>query len=64
MTVDPAWIVFWRTVLTVGLGSFFLVVLVVMPLGARDIKRLFAKLDAPEDANENEQDRDARPDSP
>lgn len=58
MSVDPAWISFWQTVLTVGLGSFFVVVLVVIPLGARDIKRLFAQLDAARDEIDNEDDRE------
>lgn len=40
------WIQFWKVVLTVGLGSFALLVLVVIPLGARDVLRLFRKLDA------------------
>ena len=45
MTLESPWILFWEFVLTVGLGSFFILVLVVIPLGARDIRRLFQKLD-------------------
>lgn len=40
------WIDLWRWVLTIGLGFYFLVVIVVVPFGAFDIKRLFARLDA------------------
>lgn len=46
MSLDSPWITFWQVVLAVGLGSYFLLVLVVIPLGARDIKRLFRRLDA------------------
>ena len=45
MGTESVWVSIWTTVLAVGLGSFFLLVAVVIPLGARDIKRLFAKLD-------------------
>ena len=45
MGTESVWISIWAIVLAVGLASFFLLVVVVMPLGARDIKRLFAKLD-------------------
>ena len=38
------WITFWKCLLYVGFGSFALLVLVVIPLGARDVFRLFKKL--------------------
>ena len=44
MRLATAWIPFWETVLTIGFGSFALLVLLVIPLGARDILRLFRKL--------------------
>lgn len=39
------WILLWKTILIIGIGSFYLLVLFVIPLGARDIKRMFADLD-------------------
>lgn len=48
MTLD-GWIRFWEIVLIVGFGSFFLLVLAVIPLGARDVARLFRKLDGTRD---------------
>ena len=41
------WIAIWKWVLIAGLGSFFLLALVVLPLGARDLVRLFRRLDDP-----------------
>ena len=45
MATESTWVSIWTVVLAVGLGTFFLLVAIVMPLGARDIKRLFAELD-------------------
>jgi hypothetical protein len=42
------WSELWTWLLAVGLGSFFLLVLVVLPLGARDIFRMFRRLDGPD----------------
>ena len=42
---DPSpWLTFWTVVLLLGLGSFYLVVLIVIPLGARDVKRMLSSL--------------------
>lgn len=49
---NASWVQAWAAILAVGLGSFYLVVLVVIPLGARDIFRLFARLDRKEDTDE------------
>ncbi len=46
MILASAWIKFWETVLIIGFGSFAILVLIVIPLGARDVLRLFKKLDA------------------
>ncbi|VAX42603.1 hypothetical protein MNBD_PLANCTO02-762 [hydrothermal vent metagenome] len=43
--IESAWITFWKYLLYVGFGSFALLVLVVIPFGARDVFRLFKKLD-------------------
>ena len=43
--IASAWITFWKYLLYVGFGSFAVLVLVVIPLGARDVFRLFKKLD-------------------
>jgi len=48
------WIAFWKIASTVGFVSFYILVLVVVPLGARDLFRLFRHLsrgsDRPPDA--------------
>jgi hypothetical protein len=41
------WIAIWKWILIIGLGSFFLLALVVLPFGARDLLRLFRRLDDP-----------------
>jgi hypothetical protein len=56
MATDIPWLRFWEIVLCVGIGSFVLLVLAVIPLGARDIKRMFARLDAMADAEEDASD--------
>lgn len=38
----------FETNLIVGLGSYFLLALVIIPFGARDILRLFRNLDRPD----------------
>ncbi|HSG70657.1 MAG TPA: hypothetical protein VLA12_09605 [Planctomycetaceae bacterium] len=49
---EQAWIQFWKAVLIVGLGSYFLLALAIIPFGARDILRLFRKLDRPDADND------------
>lgn len=44
--VISPWVTVWKYVLGIGLGSFFLLVIVVIPLGALDIKKLFNRLDS------------------
>ncbi len=44
--MNSLWITFWEVVLIAGLSAFLLLVLAVIPLGARDIKRMFVALDA------------------
>jgi len=51
------WINIWTACLIVGLGSFYLVVLIVIPLGARDIRRLFSTLDEADQARQESTDR-------
>lgn len=48
MNMESAWIGFWKVVLTVGFGSFALLVVAVIPLGAMDIVKLFRKMDREE----------------
>jgi Sec-independent protein translocase protein TatA len=38
------WIEFWKWMYIIGLGSFVIVVLVVIPFGARDLMALFKHL--------------------
>lgn len=39
-----SWITFWKVACIVGIGSFFVLVLFVIPYGARDILKLFRDL--------------------
>lgn len=39
-----AWITFWKTLCLLGFASFYGVVLVIIPLGARDLLALFRDL--------------------
>ena len=50
------WIEIWKWVLIIGLGSFFLLAIVVLPLGARDLVRLFRRLDDPSRDSDDEAD--------
>ena len=43
------WITFWQWLYILGLGSFFLLVLAIIPFGARDLMRLFRHLDQEKD---------------
>ncbi len=56
MALATVWIKFWEAVLTIGFGSFAILVLIVIPLGARDVFRLFKKLDAGSSQNEDSRD--------
>jgi len=44
-----AWIEFWKYACLIGFGLFYLLVLIVIPLGARDLMRLFRHLAAGSD---------------
>lgn len=44
MSAESPWIAVWQWVLTIGFGTFFLVVAVVIPLGALDVRRMFRRL--------------------
>lgn len=57
--MNSNWLTFWEIVLTLGLSAFALLVLVVIPLGARDIRRLFAKLEEQSASDRLSQDSDA-----
>ena len=47
------WLRFWEVVLCTGIGSFVLLVLAVIPLGARDIARLDAMAAEDESASDS-----------
>ena len=38
------WITFWKLACLIGFAAFYLLLLVVIPLGARDLVRLFRHL--------------------
>lgn len=51
---EHAWIQFWKYVLIVGLGSYAVLALIIIPCGARDVYRLFQKLDRQETEDQSE----------
>ena len=58
--IASGWMTFWNIVLGVGFAAFAVVLLSVIPLGARDVMRLFSRLDAQTKsiAETNEQDKE------
>lgn len=52
---EHTWIQIWKYVLLAGLGSYALLALVIIPCGARDIYRLFQRLDRP-DADDDDRE--------
>jgi len=44
--IASGWMTFWNIVLGIGFAAFAVVLLSVIPLGARDVMRLFSRLDA------------------
>ena len=38
------WILFWKVICIFGFISFYALVIVIIPLGARDLKQLFVAL--------------------
>ena len=57
--MESNWLTFWEIVLTIGLSAFALLVLAVIPLGARDIRRMFAILKDQSASDQLSQDSDA-----
>jgi hypothetical protein len=43
MSLD-AWVTLWEWIFLIGIGAFFLLVLAIIPLGARDLAALFKHL--------------------
>ena len=43
------WVTFWKIACIIGFGSFFVLALVVIPLGAKDLLALFRHLGRGED---------------
>jgi len=39
-----AWMVFWKYACLIGFAAFYLLVLVIIPLGAMDMVKLFRQL--------------------
>ena len=39
------WLAVWQAVMIAGMAAFYLVAIAVIPLGARDVLRLFSRLD-------------------
>lgn len=58
--IASGWMTFWNIVLGVGFVAFAVVLLSVIPLGARDVMRLFSRLDAQTKSttDTNEQDKE------
>ena len=53
-----AWITFWQWLYIVGLAGFFILVVAIIPLGARDLKRLFRHLSQEKDTIHGAQKND------
>ena len=47
--VPQAWKDFWGWAFTIGIGAFYVLVVIMIPLGMRDLLRLLAKLNASND---------------
>ena len=47
------WITFWKWAYVIGLGSFAVLVVAVIPLGARDLIALFRHLQGRDDTPES-----------
>jgi hypothetical protein len=45
--VPQAWKNFWAWAFTIGIGAFYVLVVVMIPLGLRDLFRLLRRLNAP-----------------
>ena len=56
---EQTWIQIWKYVLLIGLGSYAILALVIVPCGAIDIYRLFRRLDRPD--KEEQPDGDSAP---
>lgn len=63
MNIESAWISFWKVVLTVGFGSFALLVVAVIPLGAMDIVKLFRRMDREEIGSDSQVESVRKPKS-
>ena len=59
MTLD-SWTIFWKWVFLIGLTSFFVLVIAIIPLGWRDLVRLFAKLRAGGESSTGSDDANLR----
>jgi hypothetical protein len=40
-----SWVALWTWIYALGLGSFFVLALVMIPLGARDVRRLLRSIE-------------------
>lgn len=49
------WITFWRVACLIGFAAFYVLVLAVIPLGARDLLRLFRHLGRGGQSGESEE---------
>ncbi len=53
-----SWVIFWKWAYLIGLVSFAVLVVVVIPLGARDLVRLFQHLQGQDDQPQATKDED------
>ena len=51
---ETVWLTIWKWTLILGLGSFFLLALVIIPLGAFDIRKFFQRLNSTQFRSEND----------
>jgi hypothetical protein len=57
------WITFWKIAYVIGMGSFFVLAIVIVPLGARDLLALFRHLERKNDVPPQPTGRDEKTDS-
>ena len=56
MTPETVWLTIWKWTLILGLGTFFLLAVVIIPLGAYDIRKFFQRLNNTQFRPKNDRD--------
>ena len=56
MAPETVWLTIWKWTLILGLGTFFLLAVVIIPLGAYDVRKFFRRLNNTQFRSENDRD--------